>query len=223
MTLEQLIARFRTEAHDKVEPYFCSDADVTAWLNDAVNEACIRARLIHESSPITNLTEITVTAAEATYDLHDSLYELDHIAFKMEGDTCRRQLYLISREELDVLMPDWRDRAGIPEYAIQTDRRLRLVPSPAEDGLLLLEGYRLPLAAMVDGDDEPDIHQEHHRHLVHWALHKAFSVPDSEFFDRDRSAKAEAEFTSYFGLRPDADLRRKTREDVPHHVQAFWV
>ncbi|RPP87255.1 hypothetical protein IPC1125_34030, partial [Pseudomonas aeruginosa] len=59
-------------------------------------------------------------------------------------------------------------------------------------------------------------------HLVQWALHRGFSIPDMESFDPNRAALAEAAFTAYFGERPDSDLRRITREDVPHHVEAFW-
>ena len=54
-----------------------------------------------------------------------------------------------------------------------------------------------------------------HQHLVYWALHRAFSQPDSDGFDPQRAATAEATFTGYFGARPDADLRRATRHDVP--------
>ena len=49
MQLSDLIKRFRIDANDKVEPYFNDDESVTSWLNEAVNEACIRGRLLHES------------------------------------------------------------------------------------------------------------------------------------------------------------------------------
>ena len=34
MQLDELIRRFRTQANDKIEPYFNEDADVKDWLND---------------------------------------------------------------------------------------------------------------------------------------------------------------------------------------------
>ena len=49
MVLSELMKRFRTLAHDTVEPYFTGDDILTAWLNDAVSEAAIRGRLIHVS------------------------------------------------------------------------------------------------------------------------------------------------------------------------------
>ena len=42
-------------------------------------------------------------------------------------------------------------------------------------------------------------------------------------FDKERAAISLKAFNDYFGLRPDSDLRRKTREDVVHHVEAFFV
>ena len=50
MTLAQLIAQFRREADDAVAHYLFSDAAVTDWLNEAVDEACVRSLLIHDVS-----------------------------------------------------------------------------------------------------------------------------------------------------------------------------
>jgi hypothetical protein len=72
----------------------------------------------------------------------------------------------------------------------------------------------------LDGD-EPCILAVHHIHLVQWALYRAFSKPDAEIFDPNRAAQAEAEFSRYFGARPDSDLRSDTREDEPQHIVAW--
>jgi len=224
MTLAELIAAYRTDANDKVVPYFASDEDVTGWLNEAENEAAIRGRLIHESD-IAAVCQIAVVAGTASYPLHGSLYELSHVAFRKEGDAERKPVRLVSSEYLDACMRDWRDREGCPLYAIQGDSGIRLVPRPLEAGTLLLEGYRLPMEPMLLDEQEtatPEINGAHHRHLVQWAMHRGFSIPDMESFDPNRAGLAEAAFTQYFGHRPDSDLRRITREDVPQTVKAFW-
>ncbi|MDI3512626.1 MAG: hypothetical protein PWQ61_3393 [Betaproteobacteria bacterium] len=98
------------------------------------------------------------------------------------------------------------------------------MPGPKADGLLKLEGYRLPLAPMVlSSAENPEINAAHHRHLVQWALHRGYSVPDSEIFDATRSSLALAEFERYFGLPVDSDLRRAERIDVEHHNVAILV
>lgn len=222
MRLGELLSRFRVEANDKVQPYFNEDADVIVWLNDAVNEACIRARLLHEfANP--DICRIAIVAGNSQYILHESLYELTSLRFDPLDDRCNRGIELSSEEMLSKsYYDDWRTRKGTPCYAIQSDTGLRLVPTPDQDGVLVLEGYRLPLVAMVNMDDAPEINKSHHVHLIQWALHKAFSIPDTEFFDANRAQIAEMKFTEYFGERPDADLRRMTREDTPHVSLLFW-
>ena len=66
MQLSDLISRFRTLANDKVEPYFIDDDSVIDWLNDAVNEACIRSRLLHESQN-NDVCKIAVLTGSSRY------------------------------------------------------------------------------------------------------------------------------------------------------------
>ena len=220
MQLNDLISRFRTLANDKVEPYFIDDASVINWLNDAVIEACIRGRLLHESQDA-DVCGITVLTNQSHYTLHESLYELTSVVFNPFGERSV-DLKLCSEEYLDRYYCDnWRTMSDMPKFAIQSDTGIRLVPSPVAAGNIRVEGYRVPLLPMQDDADVPEINQIHHVHLIQWILHKAFSVPDSEFFDPNRAAIAEQAFTDYFGVRPDSDLRRITREDTPHHVQPF--
>ncbi|RGD90566.1 hypothetical protein [Acinetobacter sp. SWAC57] len=222
MQLSDLISRFRTLANDKVEPYFIDDASVIDWLNDAVSEACIRGRLLHESQN-EEVCKITLTTGVANYALHESLYELSRIWFEPGDGTRGHYLALMSAENMDqrYKCDNWKLMRGVPQFAIQDDTGIRLVPIPSIDGEVQLEGYRVPLSALKNDTDIPEINSIHHVHLVQWALHQAFNVPDAEFFDPNRSAQAEQVFTDYFGIRSDSDLRRITREDIPHAVVPF--
>lgn len=217
MTRDDLIKQFRTLAQDTAQPYLFSNEQVGAWLTEAESEAAIRGRLLHESANPA-ICEISMSAGEAVYPLHPALYEVTHLSTRLGGEVRREPLALVSTEHLDESLADWRDRIGRPRYAIQTDTSLRLVPTPDQAGAVLLECYRLPLKELgAAGNNKPEIHLAHHAYLVQWALHKAFSIPDAETFDPNRSALAERAFTAYFGLRPDSDLRRMTRHDEPHH------
>ena len=222
MNLEQLIAQFRIDVDDLVQPYLWPDEWVAPWLTEAVSEAAVRGRLIYEAADPA-ICEIAVTAGTATYPLHASLYELVSLRFKVAGSDRSEPVHIKAREELDRIRPGWRDETGTPRYAVQDDTRITLVPRPEVAGTLHVEGYRVPLKALANDTDKPEIHEAHHRHLVHWALHRAFSKPDSETIDPTRAATAEAAFTRYFGPRPDADLRRSTRHDEVQTNKAFWV
>ena len=233
MTRNDLVREFRLFTQDTVEPYLWETADILRWLEEAEREAAVRGRLLHESADPA-MCAIAVSAGRATYPLHPLLYELDHIAFRGELDPARCRLRLVSAEWLDDHLPDWRDRTGRPEYAIQGETSIRLVPTPDAEGALLLEGYRLPVRPEPEADPGPDddtkgmgatsfeIHEAHHRNLLDWLLFRAYSVPDSEVLDLGRAGDAERAFTAYFGQRPDADLRRMTREDEDHHNKS-WV
>ena len=222
MNLEQLTAQFRVDADDLTEPHFWDAEWIATWLTEAQAEAAIRKRLLYEASNPA-VCQIDVAANTATHDLHKSLFELVHLRFQATGATTSSVLTIKAREELDRIRPGWRDETGTPRHAVQDDTRITLVPRPELAGTLHVEGYRVPLKALENDTDKPEIHEAHHRHLVHWALHRAFSKPDSETIDPTRAATAEAAFTRYFGPSPDADLRRSTRHDEVQTNKAFWV
>lgn len=216
MNLEELIAAFREDSTDKVEPYLWKDETVTRWFNEAQDEAAVRARLLlDDSTPA--VTTIAVVAGQASYQLHPKVYEIAHLRWQSSAAAHRgKAVDLVTREWLDRKHPDWRVRLDCDGlYAIQTEGALRLVPTPRDEGSLVLEAYRLPLKILAADGDKPEIHSASHAYLVYWALHKAFSQPDSDGFDPQRAATAEATFTRYFGTRPDADMRRSTRHDEP--------
>lgn len=220
MTLAELIASFRSQAGDTVAPYFWSDAVVTGFINEGLVEGAIRARLIHEADDA-DVCQIAVTAGTAKYALSASLYELTYHAFLASGETRRTPVSQVSVDFLNWYRADWREwEAGTPQYLIQDDLSVRLVPTPSVDGTLYLEGYRLP-ATLTATTDTPEINAAHHRHLVDWALHRAYGMPDADRFDASKSGEAEERFTSYFGFPVSSDLRRSTRDDVPQHVRAF--
>lgn len=232
MTLEQLIRRFRVLAMDRTTAVgggggdlLWSDADVAEWLSEAQDQAAVRARLLLEDANPA-VCEIAVEAGQHTYPLHAKLYELVRLDFFPAGSARSLPVKVVTREWLDGRYPDWRERDhffGGVLFAVQGDTRLRLAPSPAGDGLLRIEGYRLPLVPLTVADPTaaPEIHEAHHLHLVQWALHRAFSVPDAEGFDPRRAEAAQEAFTDYFGPMPDADLRRSTRADTDHVNQVY--
>ena len=212
MNLEQLIASFRVDADDLAGPFLFQDEWIAGWLTEAQAEAAIRGRLILEDANPA-VCQIAVTVGQVSYELHRSIYEIADLRFVPAGQAKSVPLALVTREWLDDKRPGWRDCAGDPRFAIQTDRRLRIVATPAVDGVLHLEAYRVPLKALENDADKPELAEAHHRHLVQWALHRAFSRPDAETIDPQRADRALTAFTSYFGLAPDSDLRRATRHD----------
>ncbi|MDH5857797.1 DUF6682 family protein [Lampropedia aestuarii] len=219
MNLKELIRRFRTQSNDKVKPYLWSDEELKDWFNDAQEQACIRGRLLRDD--VTGaVAHIALDPAQHTYPLHESVYEI--ISITLRGRSGLRAITLKSREWLDEYSREWRDEQERPAvWAIQDETSLRIVGRIEEGDALHIDVYRLPLELLSHDTDEPEIHKASHVHLIDWVLHQAFSVPDSETIDPQRSALAEQKFIRYFGELPDSDMRRITREDVPHHNRAI--
>lgn len=214
MNLRQLRDLFREEAHDTIGKPLWTDPWINGRLNEAQNEAAVRGRLLLEVDKPA-VCRVPLRAGQASCMLHPALFEITYLAFVPTTGAAEPQpLQLVSSEWLDRHHAGWRTRRfDRMAWAIQHERSLRLAPAALRDGHLVLEGYRLPLEAMCSDNDEPEIHAFGHEKLVQWVLYRAFSQPDVEGADLPRAALAEQEFTRFFGLRPDADLRRQTRED----------
>lgn len=221
MELSELIAQVRVDSDDLVAGYLSSDENITAWLNEAEQEACIRARLIHDTSTPAVCT-IAATAGVSVYPLHPAIIDITRAEFTPSGATQAEKLYLTDMVELERIYPDWRKYTDTPRYAIQNDTTIQLVCKPSMGGVLALECNRLPLKNIEDQSNEsPEIGRIHHRHLVQWALHRAYSRPDAEIFNPNKAAIALAEFTRVFGLRPDANYRRSSQANQPHFNKAW--
>lgn len=222
MNLEQLIEQFRSDADDRITPYLWSDDDVTRWLNEAQHEACIRAMLLKDMDTVA-VCRIPVVAGNPVYATHASIISIHRAAFIPSGQEDEIELYQTDEFELDRSVLGWRRRTEQPRAYIHNDTLLRLGCLPSTDGTLHLDVFRLPLRDMSNDTDKPEIAQAHHRHLVLWALHRAFGVPDAERFDQGRSAQAEATFTRYFGFRHTATTRRDHQSTRPHSNRACWM
>lgn len=216
MTLDDLIRRFRVAARDTVTPYLFADEDVTDWLNDALEQACIRARLLRDDSTEA-VTRIALTVGTHTYQLHETVYEIIIARLIHANGEPPTTLPIVSREWLDRNAPDWRETTNPADCLIQDETTVRVVGTFAAGDRIDLECYRLPLEPLASDADEPEIHRANHVHLIEWALHRGFSIPDAETKDDARASEHEAKFTAHFGPMPDADMRRMTRHDVEHH------
>lgn len=221
MTLQELIDQYRVDADDGVATYLSSDAQVTQWLNEAEEEAALRAKLIYEAT-LGSICSIAVTANKATYRLNEVVIDIAVAKFTPTGETDPLHLHLVDRLELDRIKPNWRTLNEAPTHLIQDDKTCTLVAMPDTAGTLAIECYRTPLSPMEAAADEPEIHRLHHRNLIPWVLYRAYSRPDSQMFDKDRADRELARFERIFGKRPDANYRRDFQANRPHFNKAWW-
>ncbi|MEZ2293940.1 DUF6682 family protein [Variovorax sp. RCC_210] len=228
MTLDDLIASFRSDADDAPssigggdDDLLWKDAEVARFLGEAEEEAAIRKRLLFDDYTL-SIVQIAVVANRSSYPLDSRMFEVTKARLLSVADSaCIQELHITTRDELDEVCPRWRDERGRPRYLVQDDTRVVLPGIVDGSYMLRLEGYRTPLSPITsdsDGETIPEIGAIHHRFLVHWALHRAYSKPDTEMFNPQKAAVALAAFEQYFGLRPDADLRKDQRANQPHVI-----
>ena len=175
-------ARFRLK--DEARPYFWKDEWLDGAINEAEREACLRARLIEDSSEI--LTSIDLKTTNKRYDLDPRIIDV----LGCELDSHRGSAFI-----------GW----------TLTESELVLADYPGADDTLLMTVIRLPMEEMTNDDDAPEIRSHHHIRLVDWVEHRAYAVKDADKFSPGESDKALARFEQSFGRRPDANVQRKHR------------
>lgn len=210
MTLRELIDRFRILAQDKVRPYLWPDDELAPWFSDAESEAAIRARLVNDSA------ELSLTAGDNDpIALPGGLFDIQFAELRA-ADGTTSEITGASRRELDRLRPGWRARSERPTNYVLDDKHLIVSALPDQDYTLYIEFFRTPGNQLRNDSDTPEIAEAHHLNLVDWVLHCAYSKPDADTLNPGKSANSEADFTRYFGPRPNADLRRRQNANRPH-------
>lgn len=233
MNLRTLIDSFRVDSDDQARSVgggqgdlLWPDADVARWFGEAEEEAAIRKRLLFDDYTLA-IVKIDVLAGQSSYPLDPRMFEVSK-ARLLDAQTGRHveDLYVTTREALDQRCSSWRDDRRQPGFFVQDDTRIVLPGVVDRPYTLRLEGYRTPLSP-VTAESDPDgteleIGSVHHRFLVHWVLHRAYGKQDADTFDPNRSELALNRFEQYFGLRPDAELRKDQQANQPHHNVAWW-
>lgn len=209
---------FRDRVDDAAQPYLWSDAEVIGFLNEAVSEAAIRAQLIRDSTT-TAVVQVAIVAATHTYALHASILDVHRAKLALASTP----LETVSTEKMDADWPGWELASGTPRYLVLDTSgatfSARLAPIPAANDTLHLIVHRLPIEPMGSDDDAPEIPAREHYRLIDWACRCAYLKQDAETFDQQRADRYEAAFIASFGLRQDANVRRKQANQRPKVVQ----
>lgn len=223
MKVADFIDEFRSTVADHVEPPFWSSENIVRYLNEAVQEACERAKLIEDRTN-SAVCSITTQANESTYSLHPSVFEIRRLTFS------GRLLDETSVEELDQDCPGWESRNGQPRAFVFEQAsgvqpaKVRLVPTPTAAGSIALTVFRGALKSLSADIDQakPELPERFHERLMDWVLHRAYLKQDADTFDRNKAAESYALFVQAFGERPDANVQRKRRDKRPPVVRVNW-
>lgn len=189
MTARELLALFRIEVSDLAEPYLWSNAQVIGYLDDAQKQFCRLTEGIEDGRSF----KISITAGKEWYALSPQILKLRKVTDAATG----RELKVTNIERMTAEGMFFDGRTG-PVGALVTGiekHSARAWPLPSVDTLLHLSTFRLP--ETLSSGDEPEIDEQHHRHLLLWAKSLAYDVQDSESYDRRKVEEYDKRFRAY--------------------------
>lgn len=221
MKVSDLEASFRTDVDDAAKPYLWPSDEFLIYLNEAEQEAAIRKKLLFEKVR-SNICTINATVADGSvYKINPLIIEIVYASIT-DANGLVQEVFLIDRDELDRIEPGWRYVAKRPKYMIHRDNTVEFGCILDGSYTLNLETHRLPLNCLSKDADEPEINRVHHRRLLDWVKYRAYMKPDSETFNQSKSENSLRDFEDYFGVRPDADMRKAENANRPHRVKTYW-
>lgn len=206
MNLKELRGALREMLGDQTGPYLWPDAQLNRYLNNAVREACLRARLLKDDADSRpRLCNIGVDPSQPFIHIDPSILVVRSGSVTVPQT---EKLWALSADSMDKLYPDWDTytQPGTPRYMVMdlTQKTLRLHPKPAVATTLRLRVWRVPMKSeqMKDDDDCSIVHLPDDEELCHWAASEAFMVNDSELRSETKAAMHLQLFEQRFGSRP---------------------
>lgn len=204
MNLGELRASLREMLGDDTPRYLWSNDTLDRFLNNAVREVCIRARLLKDDAD--SLPKLCLLNFDGGQTRIKHAPEILVVRSGTIDGQCHK-LWALTAESLDRREPGWdaSGETGTPRYVVMdlAQKTLRLFPTPDVAGVLRLRVWRVPLATeLMTEKKEPVVVLPDPEELRHWAAHEAYLVKDSETFDPSRSVEHLALFEQRFGSRP---------------------
>lgn len=222
MTPSELLALFRREVDDLVEPYLWSDEDVYTYLNDAQD---VFVRLIG------GIADRRSTMTKVSYKTGDQFKKYDERILRIKG-AFDEQNNILTVRNLDnfesVYMEDdygLRVNAGLEDGRTGNIRYLitdvesnefQFYPLPDHDGYIRLYVYRRPLEDITGAGSELEIPSYHHLNLLNWVKYRAYMKQDVESFDGTKATEFRAAFVDWV---TQARKEKAGREDRKRIVQ----
>lgn len=219
MNLGELREEARGRLDDRAPPYLWTLPDLDRYINLAVEEAAIRARLIYDDRT-PRIVEIPLRAGVKDYPLAAEVVAIDYARLQ----TAEEPLGRIRDRALREWDARWATRPGSPCAFYEGENSIRIYPTPDANvsDTILLALWRLPLCKLTEPGDEPEIPRREHPKLIDWVEREAYLKRDSDTYDSAKAQAAEDRFTASFGPRETADVYRKRRLRGATFVKARW-
>lgn len=177
---------------------FVRSWQMLAYANEAEREACIRARLLVDSTTDA-VCAIQTVAGQSVYSYDPRVLLI--LRGRLSGST--KTIQRASHTVMDDRCPGWQDQSGeVEAFVTGMDKgMIRLFRIPVTDAPLNLTVVRLPLEPMLNRQSVPEVPASYHPALIYWIKHKIYNNQDSELFDKNRADIHLQMFDQKFGQR----------------------
>lgn len=210
MTSGELLTLFRSEMNDVEEPYLWSNPEVYGYIDDAQKMFCRKTDGISDATK-TKVVDITVAPGSDWVNTHPSIKLI------------RRATRVDTGRPIDVINnQDMLDRGWFFDGSTGTVRALvigeeqhkaQVFPVSNETMTIRLLVYRMPLE-LIEGDQDFEIAEKHHRHLLLWAKSLAYLKQDAETYDKSKANDFENRFLAYCEQSTLEDRKEKHKTRV---------
>lgn len=193
MTSGEVLALFRQEMNDTLAPYLWSDAEVYRYIDDAQRMFCRKTDGIGEATnPL--ITEISVTPGTTWVALHPTI---KMIRSARRVDT-GRPIQVVNEQDMPELGWFWNGATGVVRGLVigEEKDKAQVYPESNETMTVKLLVYRHPLEP-IESDQDFEIGEKHHLHLLHWIKSRAYLKQDSETYNKSKSEEFEGKFLKY--------------------------
>lgn len=216
MTLAELEDLFRVITRDTVEPYlWCRDV-IRHRIHEAENEACLRKRLIRDT--LSYVCKSSVLADSEYVNVSGKIIAINKVSV-LSGDSFLNYARVIDATTADQL-GDWRNFSpGIPNHVLYYGDKLRVIPVASSQLAIKLDVYRYPLSDSYN--DELELPEKHHVHLLDYAIGESYLDNDSDAQDIQRGQYYMEKFERIYGPPVKADSVKKSAISVPQ-VNKRW-
>lgn len=219
METAALLARFRADTRDTVQPYLWSDEEALSYIDEAQNEFCRLTGGLADSTS-SDVARVAVTSGQQFADLSPLILKIRAI-FGEDGkpiEIKNFEDYEFSAGGGTELFADVPGPVRTAVVGMEPDK-LKLINTPDADQTLNLIVYRLPLEPIEDIDCDLEVAAQHHLSLLMWARRMAHLKSDAETYDRGRADQFGQEFMAYCSLAKDEKARREHKYRA---VQFSW-
>lgn len=211
MNVEELLGLFRSEMNDLAEPFLWGEEELVGYIDDAQKMFCrLTDGIGDDETP--EVVELAVSPGTDRLSLHKTIRRVRSATRLDTG----HPVEVLNNDDLRARGLRFDGRAG-PVLALvlsDTPHRARVWPLSNETVTLGLSVFRLPLAAITDTDQDFEVDEEHHPHLLHWVKHRAYLKQDAETLDKTKSQEFEVRFRAYCAEVQAEETRKRHKTRV---------